>query len=86
MNNNLLNIIGDLHLSIYNYATQPSACFSEDIFLQNIVRNFPEVIKNDLKIKQFVDTKYLQTDADPPKIKAEKLLMMANNLQSYLLK
>lgn len=85
-NNDLLNIIGDLHRSIFNYATQPAASFDQDTFLQNIIRNFPELTKLDPKIEQFVNIRYLQTDTDPPKIKAEKLLMMANQLQSYLLK
>lgn len=85
-NNDLLNIIGDLHRSIFNYATQPSASFNQDVFLQNIIHNFPNLIKLNPKIEQFINIKYLQTDTDPPKIKAEKLLMMANQLQSYLLK
>jgi hypothetical protein len=80
----LLNISADLKRSVmFLVRTQdnnPKNC----VFIQNILNNFPKLIKIDPKISNFVDIKYLQSNKDSADIKAEYLLMQSLKLQHYL--
>ena len=80
----LLNISTDLKRSVmFLVRTQdnnPNNC----IFIQNILNNFPKLIKIDPKISKIVDINYLQSNKDSANIKAEYLLMQSLKLQHYL--
>lgn len=80
-----MNLVSDLHRSILFYADVSSKPkYQNSVFLQNIVKNLPKLQKIDPNISRFISKELLRDDTDPPKIKAEKLLMSANNLQRYL--
>ena len=80
----LLNISADLKRSVmFLVRTQdnnPKNC----IFIQNILNNFPKLIKIDPKISKIVDIEYLQSNKDTANVKAEYLLMQSLKLQHYL--
>ena len=80
----LLNICTDLKRSVMflvrNQDNNPKKC----VFLQNIIKNFPNLLKLDSNISKFIDIEYLKSDKDLPKVKAENLLMQSLNLQHYL--
>ena len=80
----LLNISADLKRSVMflvrSQDNNPKNC----IFIQNILNNFPKLVKIDPKISQFVDINYLKDNTDLPNIKAEYLLMQSLKLQHYL--
>ena len=80
----LLNISTDLKRSVmFLVRTQdnnPKSC----VFIQNIVNNFPKLVKIDPKISKIVDIKYLQSNKDSANVKAEFLLMQSLKLQHYL--
>jgi len=81
----LINIIGDLNRSIMFYTIDsPKPKYKNCIFLQNIIKNYPNLIKIDKNISKFIDIKYLKSDKDLPKVKAENLLMQSIRLQNYL--
>lgn len=81
----LINIIGDLNRSVMFYAVDSiNPKYKNCIFLQNIVNNFPKLLKIDPNLSKFIDIKYLKNNKDLPKIKAENLLMQSIRLQNYL--
>lgn len=80
----LLNICTDLKrwvmLLVKSQDNNPNNC----AFIQNILNNFPKLVKIDPKISEIVDIKYLQNNKDTANIKAENLLMQSHKLQNYL--
>lgn len=81
----LINIIGDLERSVMFYAVDSiNPKYKNCIFLQNIIKNYPNLVKIDPKISKFIDINYIKKDIDPPKVKAENLLMQSLRLQHYL--
>lgn len=80
----LLNISADLKRSVMflvrSQDNNPKNC----VFIQNILNNFPKLIKIDPKISEIVDIKYLQNNTDKANVKAEFLLMQSLKLQHYL--
>ena len=80
----LLNISTDLKRSVMflvkSQDNNPKNC----VFIQNILKNFPKLIKIDPKISKIIDIKYLQSNTDTANIKAEFLLMQSLKLQHYL--
>jgi len=81
----LLNIVTDLRRALMDYVNNPQTNYSTSTFLQNITKNFPRLLKTDSRIADYVQIDYLKDDSDPALVKAEKLLMMANRLQNYLI-
>jgi len=81
----LTNIIGDLKRSVMFYALHSqNPKYKNCIFLKNIVKNYPKLIKIDSNISKFIDINYLKKDIDLPKVKAENMLMTSIQLQHYL--
>lgn len=81
----LINIVGDLERSVIFYTlNSPNPKYKNCIFLKNIVKNYPNLIKIDSNISKFIDIDYLKKDIDLPKVKAENLLMQSLRLQRYL--
>lgn len=80
----LLNISADLKRSVMflvkSQDNNPKNC----IFIQNILKNFPKLIKIDPKISKIVDINYLKSTTDNANTKAEFLLMQSLKLQHYL--
>ncbi|MEI8067676.1 MAG: hypothetical protein WCG91_01850 [Candidatus Shapirobacteria bacterium] len=80
----LLNISTDLKRSVMflvrNQDNNPKNC----IFIQNILKNYPKLIKIDPKISEIIDIKYLKNTKDKANVKAEFLLMQSLKLQHYL--
>ncbi len=77
----LLNICTDLKRSVmFLVRNQNQNC----IFLKNIIKNYPNLIKLDPYISKFIDINYLKNSSDSPNIKAENLLMQSIRLQNYL--
>lgn len=77
----LMNIVGDLQRSImFLVRNQSQDC----IFLKNIIKNYPNLIKLDPNISKFIDINYLNNNSDLPNIKAENLLLQSIRLQNYL--
>ena len=81
----LMNIVGDLKRSVMFYALySQNPKYNNCIFLKNIVKNYSNLIKIDSNISKFIDINYLKKDIDPPKVKAENMLMSSIQLQHYL--
>jgi hypothetical protein len=80
----LLNISTDLKRSVMflvrSQDNNPKNC----VFIQNILNNFPKLIKIDPEISEIVDINYLQNKTDKANVKAEFLLMQSLRLQHYL--
>lgn len=80
----VLNICTDLKRSVMflvrSQDNNPKNC----VFIQNILNNFPKLIKINPKISEIIDIKYLKNNTDTPNIKAEFLLMQSLKLQHYL--
>lgn len=80
----LLNLCTDLKRSVMFLVRSQNNNSKDCTFIQNILKNYPNLIKIDPKISEFIDIDYLKKDIDPPKVKAEFLLMMSNRLQHHL--
>jgi hypothetical protein len=80
----LLNICTDLKRSVMILVRNKKNSSENCIFLQNIIKNYPNLIKIDPNISKFIDINYLKNNKDLPKIKAENLLMQSIRLQNYL--
>lgn len=77
----LLNICTDLKRSVmFLVRNQKQDC----VFLQNIIKNYPNLIKIDPNISNFIKIDDLKNNADSPEVKAENLLMQSIRLQNYL--
>lgn len=84
-NQKVLNLIGDLDRTIIFYAQDPNPSYKNCLWLQNITRNLPELSKIDPELSKLINLKYLQSDSDPPLVKAERLLMMSHYLYNHLI-
>lgn len=81
----LINIIGDLDRSVMYYATDSqNPNYRDCTFIQNLIKNYSNLVKIEPKISQFIDINYLKSDKDLPKVKAENLLMQSIRLQNFL--
>jgi hypothetical protein len=80
----LLNISSDLKRSVMflvkSQDNNPQNC----VFIQNIIKTFPKLVKIDPKISEIVDIDYLQSKKETANVKAEYLLMQSLKLQHYL--
>lgn len=81
----LLNVSTDLLRAIDHYLNIQNPRYDNCQFLQNIVKNFPQLVKLDPNIKKYINLKSLQADSDPPRVKAEDLLLASVRLQSYII-
>jgi len=80
----LLNICTDLKRAVMFLVRNQNNNLKDCIFLQNIIKNYPKLIKTDPNISKFIDINYLKNNKDLPNIKAENLLMQSLKLQHYL--
>lgn len=80
----LLNISTDLKRSVMFLVKSQNNNPKDCVFIQNILKNFPKLIKFDPQISKIIDINYLQSNKDNANTKAEFLLMQSNKLQHYL--
>jgi len=80
----LLNICTDLKRSVMFLVRNQNNNLKDCVFLQNIIKNYPNLIKIDPNISKFIDIDYLKKDIDLPELRAENLLMQSLRLQHYL--
>ncbi len=80
----LLNISTDLKRSVMFLVKSQNNNPKDCVFIQNILKNFPKLIKIDPKVSKIIDIDYLQSNKDNANTKAEFLLMQSNKLQHYL--
>jgi len=80
----LLNICTDLKRSVMFLVRNQNNNLKDCIFLQNIIKNYPKLVKIDPNLSKFIDINYLKNNKDLPNIKAENLLMQSLKLQHYL--
>ncbi|MFA6185024.1 MAG: hypothetical protein WCT51_03165 [Candidatus Shapirobacteria bacterium] len=80
----LLNICTDLKRSVMflvkSQDNDPKNC----VFIQNILKNFPKLSKNNPQISKIIDINYINSNIDSANTKAEFLLMQSLKLQHYL--
>jgi hypothetical protein len=80
----LLNICTDLKRAVMFLVRNQNNNSKDCVFIQNILKNFPQLLKIDPNISKFIDINYLNNNNDLPNIKAENLLMQSLKLQHYL--
>ena len=56
----------------------------DSVFIQNILKNFSYLKKQDKEISKYINIKYLKNNSDSSKVKAENLLTQSLRLQHYL--
>lgn len=80
----LLNICTDLKRSVMYLVKSQDNNPKNCVFIQNILKNYPNLIKIDPKISEIIDIDYIKNNKDSANVEAEFLLMQSNKLQHYL--
>ena len=80
----LLNLCTDLRRAIMVLTDSSSSASTNNIFVQNIIKNLPHLKQLDPNIEKYLNSSKLRPDSLPNKLFAENLLMMSLRLQHYL--
>lgn len=80
----LFNVCSDLRRAIIDLTSDLSQSSSDNQFVQNIINNFPRLIKIDPNISSYINPSQLKNNHLPNRLFAENLLMVSLRLQNYL--